>query len=206
MFKDFESWALLVPPVLLLVLFLDGLWPWVLSWASIEDYLTLRTIYYFIPVIPFITRGLIARKYVDIMSRRLTKDQRSNPNYQSFLIAMTGYSFAGIVAITVLKEDDLLTKLQLPMFYLFISFLSYFAALSLEGYKFYISRDLLSDMLTDIGSLSLVCFVVSFVLISKYGRAYKIATFIIAFIVWSADYIIQLRYTTKAYEGIRQGG
>ena len=119
---------------------------------------------------------------------------------------MMGYSFAGIVVITVLKENELLTKLQLPMFYLFFAFLCYFAALSLQGYKFNVSRDLLSDILTDSGNLSLVCFVVSFILISNYSRAYKIATFTIAIIAWAADYIVQIRYTSQSYENLRQKG
>ena len=108
----------------------------------------------FIPFIPFITRGILSLRFRPKMSETLAEDENDRESHRTLILALAAFSFAALLAIAVL--DTTTQRFRLPTYYLLISFLSYYFALNLQGYKFARWHDQLGDALVEAASLSLI--------------------------------------------------
>ena len=82
---------------------------------------------------------------------------------------------------------------SLPLFYVFVSFLSYFVALNIQSYKSKRWHDQCGDALADTGSLSLVAAVAAVVLQAPVGApGTRTALAAIAAGAWVCDFLVRL--------------
>jgi hypothetical protein len=109
------------------------------------------------------------------------------------LVALSGFSFAGLIGLVALPGD--LLGRQLSIWYVLLSFLSYLAALNLQGYKALRWHDHAGDALSDIASLGLIASVLAFVLKSDFALPFRIAATSIAAVAWGLDFVLRLRFT-----------
>lgn len=155
---------------------------------------TSSILFYFIPFFPFITRGVVFARYFNLRKVPLTKGQMARESSRTVILALAGFSFAGVIGISVLETTNR-QNFKYTVFYLLVSFLGYLAALNLQDYKFFISREQVSNLLTDIATLSLTCSVVSAVFLSGYDCPFQVAVFALALFIWLTDHVIRVCYS-----------
>ena len=149
----------------------------------------------FIPFIPFITRGILSLRFRPKMSETLAEDENDRESHRTLILALAGFSFAALLAIAVL--DTTTQRFRLPTYYLLISFLSYYFALNLQGYKFSRWHDQLGDALVEAASLSLILAVMAIVWVSYPNELFTWAVSVLALGVWLADHIIRLSLSAR---------
>ncbi len=161
-----------------------------------------RILFYIVPFLPLFSRGALAAEYFDIKNELISKEQRAGDSYRAIILGMAAFSFAGVVGIVALDAARQ-SELQIPVFYVLVSFLCYLSALNMQEYKFFVSRDILSDALVDVANLSLLCCVMALVFSANYGVLYKGVVVGLGVLAWLPDHLVRLKYTWKDYGTIR---
>lgn len=160
--------------------------------------------YHLIPLLPLLPRIGIAIQYKDLWCRELTQSERNTDPTRTLALGIAELSFAGVVGITVLSDANLLKRLEPAMFYLIVTFLCYFLTLSIQGYKLWLLLDIVSDTVMDIGSVSIIAFIFSFLWVSTYSQEFKVLAVFITAVAWLSDYVARLIFTCRAYSDMRR--
>lgn len=164
---------------------------------SISSLLSLSL--WYLPVFPFVTRAIILVPFFQhqliqpIPSKQLNREQ-----HRTVILALAGFSFSAAVALAVVAlsvpDTKLRSNLQLPVFYLLVSFLCYFFALNLQGYKSHWWHDVVAgEGLTDAASLSLVLSIIAVVRDSYPDSVFGNAITALAIGVWLVDHAIRVQ-------------
>ena len=170
---------------------------------SLLDLFKPPIVFYFIPFTPLITRLLLLFLFWDIRKELLRPDQIARESTKSFVLALAGLSFTGVIAIAVVDSVNQ-SNFRITVFYLLISFLCYLIALNMQDYKFFVSRDVWSNTLIDIATLSLICTAVTVVFLAGYGVVFQSVVLIVAITGWLADHILRIRYTFNDFRKFRR--
>lgn len=139
----------------------------------------------------------------DVRKELLRPDQIARDSTKSFVLALAGLSFTGVIAIAVVDSVNQ-SNFKIPVFYLLISFLCYLIANNIQDYKFFVSRDVFSNTLIDIATLSLICTAVTVVFLAGYGVVFQSVVLIVALTGWLTDHILRLRYTLNDFRKFRR--
>lgn len=163
----------------------------------------LRLALYLLPVFPIVTRGILSLKFREEMKDDLTPKERDTESHRSYILALAGFSFSGLLALAVL--DAVLRKdYRLSIYYLFMSFLGHLIALNLQSYKFTQRRDQLATALTDMGSLCLILSILGILMTQDFSRTFSYSLGIVAVSAWLVDHGLRLRYTWKFFQAGRE--
>jgi hypothetical protein len=129
------------------------------------------------------------------MRNHLDEPANDRANHRSLIVALAGFSFAGLLALVALPGS--LSERALPIWFVLISFLSYLATLNLQGYKAYRWHDQIGDALYEMAALGLIASVITFVLKSELPLAFRTIATTLAASVWLIDFIIRIRFTVE---------
>ena len=151
--------------------------------------------WYAAPAIPIITRGVVSLKFRRYMAEIMPEEENDRDTHTTYILALAGFSFSALLALVVVdsqvkKQMDL----NVPIFYLLASFLCYYFALNLQGYKFRRWHDQIGDALIDSAGLSLMLSVAHVALKTSYG----IWIAVVAFAVWLVDHGIRILLISQA--------
>jgi FtsH-binding integral membrane protein len=148
---------------------------------------------YIVPFFPMVTRGILLLRFQKEMKNGLTKDERDTESHRTYIMGLAGFSFSGLLALVVL-DTALRKDYQLPIYYLFLSFLGYLFALNMQRYKFTRWRDHLANALMDMASLCLILSILGILMTQDFRPAFACSLSIAAIIVWLLDHCLQLKY------------
>jgi hypothetical protein len=107
------------------------------------------------------------------------------------VLALAGFSFTAVAGLAVL-DDKVRVSLQLPTWYVLVSFLAYLTCVNLQSYKSTRWQNQLSSALLEIGSLSLILAVLSIIFGTGFSDLFKFASASIAAFSWILDHTIRL--------------
>lgn len=160
-----------------------------------------------LPLLPFLTRGLVlGLLHRGWMGQIVPEGVNDRDTHRTMVLALAGFSFSGLLAISV-ADATLRQDLRLSVYYLLVSFLSYFFALNLQGWKYLRWHDaILSDGLIEAASLSLLASVVAVVWQGNPNTNYAFAIAAAAAIVWLIDHVVRLRLTGEALRAKEEAG
>lgn len=157
----------------------------------------LADIYYIAPFIPLITRLLLCLKFKKFMREILSEEEKARGEHRSLILSMAGFSFSGVLALVVI-DNAIRLDFHFAIYYLMLSFIFYFIALNLQGYKNFRWQDQAGTALMDVASLSLILAIIS-IMMKSYNKLYM-GLAIFAFSVWLIDHGIRLRLIYKYLE------
>lgn len=156
------------------------------------------TILWYLPLFPFVTRAFIlVPPFRHQLAQAIPPKQLNRDEHRTVILALAGFSFSGAVALAVValsvSDAKLRNSLQLPVFYLLISFLCYFFALNLQGYKSHWWHDVAGEALADAASLSLVLSIIVVVRDSYPNSSFGDMITVLALVVWLVDHAIRVQ-------------
>ena len=162
-----------------------------------------EVIWYSAPIVPLFSRAILCISHHSQMGEILSEEEHDRGAHRSHILALAGFSFTGLLALAVL-DATLRQDFHFGVFYLLISFLCYFFALNLQGYKKRRWHDQFATALIDSASLSLILSIVSILHIQTFKSNFAIGLALFAFFVWVVDHIIRLRIQWS-YLNIKEG-
>lgn len=148
-------------------------------------------IFYIIPSIPFIIRLLFVLANKKLLHNILPEAENDRAEIRSLILALSGLSFTALVALSIL-EPNIKQNIHFSIYYVFLSFLFYFFALNLQGYKNKRWHDILSDALIEAASLCLILTVIGLLFVSNLNLSFIYSISVFAILIWLADFIIRL--------------
>jgi hypothetical protein len=173
-------------------------------------------LWYFLPFVPFATRGLIFLIFRNYIAERIELSVEYRAAERSFILALAGFSFSALLALAVVDASLPELPLRLEVYYLLISFLCYFSVVNLQKYKDKGWHEQLELTLMDTASLSLLLSVSAIIFAANPDTAYGYIVVILALGVWLIDHVIdeknwvthlnQKRKATKTDEEAKKKG
>lgn len=162
----------------------------------------LKLILYSLPAFPFVTRSCLGIYFRRQMMDVVPEEENDRETHRSLILALAGFSFSGLLALTIV-DATVQINLQFSVWYLLVSFLCYFSALNLQGYKFCRWHDQFGDALMESASLSLMLAISAIVLTSnsRTPNAFLITIFSVG--VWLIDHLIRVRLSFKYLQARR---
>ena len=152
---------------------------------------TEMTIYYFLPLLPIISRTCLCLIYNGQMEEHLEEAELDRDAHRNVILPLAGFSFTGVVGLIVL-DPKLRLNYKIAIFYLMISFLTYLFSLNIQGYKTKRWHDLLSTGVMESGSLSLILAACYLIGTQEFGEIYAAVLIFISLGAWLTDHIIRL--------------
>ena len=157
----------------------------------------LKILPYLLPLAPFLTR-LFLLKYRKLLPEIVPPEDRQVDANRSLLTGFLSLTFAGLLALAI-ADARLKLNEPLPIYYILISFLSYYTAFSLQAYTFYRWTYLISETLMATASLSLMlCIAATAWLYGTGINNWLVVTLTSS--VWVVDEIAFLYLTKSAYD------
>lgn len=148
-------------------------------------------IWYSAPIIPLFSRAVLCLRHHSQMAEILNEDEHDRETHRSHILALAGFSFTGLLALAIL-DATLRQDFHFAVFYLLVSFLCYFFALNLQGYKSKRWHDQFATALMDSASLSLILSIVSILHVQAFNFNFSLGLTLLAFFVWVADHATRL--------------
>src|SRR5437899_2833533 len=115
------------------------------------------------PLLPILTRLLLVARFHKQMPDVLSEEEDDRDQNRSVILALAGFSFAGVLAVALL-DVALQQSFAQTVFFLLVSFLAYLWALNAQSYKALRWQGEMVDALIEVGSLSLVLSLISLLL------------------------------------------
>jgi hypothetical protein len=161
--------------------------------------------YYCAPLAPLFSRGLLCVRFLRQMNDLQTDAEQAREAHRAYIFPLAGFSFSALLALVVL-DATLNIGLDLPIYYLLISFLCYLIAINLQAYKIARWIDQVATTAMDIGTLSLLFSLVSLIFIKAFGYYLLPTLSILAITAWVIDHTIRLHFIWLYLREKEKGG
>lgn len=140
-------------------------------------------------VLPLTSRLILIARYRSLMAEVLCENENDRDGHRSLILAFAGFSFAGVVGLVVLEPVNV--DVKYPVYYFIGSFLAYFWAFNLEGYKAKRWEDNLSAGLRDVGSLCLILGLSTLLFSRQYDFWFIALASWLAIMGWIVDCVVR---------------
>lgn len=141
------------------------------------------------------------------MNSHLPEPAQDRDANRGYILSLAGFSFTAVAALIVLDATTKVT-LQLPIWFVLVSFLSFLASLNLQSYKSTRWQNQLAAALLEAGTLSLVLAIIALLFGATFDRVFQFAAATLALLTWAVDHSVRLwidnRYLTEVDLALRR--
>lgn len=145
-----------------------------------------------VPFLPVLTRSILMFRHRRLRNDRLSEDELDRQAHRGVILSLSGFSFTAVIALVLLDSTTQLS-LELPVYYVLLSFVASFAALNIQSYKSTRWDDQLSTGLYEITTLSLMLTLAWIVFRGAFTMCLRSILIAIVFLPWLSDHVIRLR-------------
>jgi hypothetical protein len=143
-----------------------------------------------LPLLPFITRGALWFIYARCVLCELPEDARDEETHRSASLGIAGFSVTIFAGLTVL-EGTIGQNLELAIYFSATSFISYFLAFFVQGYKHLLLVDQIGDAAMETGSLVLFAALIALLATRSSENGVGIILGVCAILVWLIDHSLR---------------
>lgn len=151
---------------------------------------------YTLPFIPIVTRLLVCVIWLPKMSEELPEAAQERDVVRAFILSLAGFSFTAVAGFAVL-DATVRIKLQLPTWYVLVSFVFYISALNLHSYKFRRWHSQFATAFVEVGTFSLTLALVAVLFTAAFDCWFQILATCIMLGAWALDHIYRLNLDRK---------
>lgn len=150
-------------------------------------------VWYFVPVVPLITRLILCINCRGVMLEVPDEAVQERDVNRSFILSLAGFSFTAVAGFSVLQASDRIA-LQLPTWYVLLSFVAYITTLNVQSYKSNRLQNQIATALVEVATLSLMLSLVALLFQVKFDRVFQWAAMIITLAAWIIDHGLRLYF------------
>lgn len=147
---------------------------------------------YSLPLLPVVSRFIVGLYWHWLMPVALPEEAQERDMQRGVILGLAGFAFTATAALAVF-DAAARPNLQLSIWYVLVSFISYLSALSIQSYKYRIWQDQLATALIEVGSLSLMLTLVTLVVAAKLEVWFACMAGSVALLTWLVDHGVKLR-------------
>lgn len=146
---------------------------------------------YFLPAVPLVTRLLLGVRWLKPMLEHLPEEAQERDVQRTFIFSLAGFSFTAVAGLAVLDATIRVT-LQLPTWYVLLSFVVFVSALNVQSYKSSRWQNQLATALLEAGTLSLMLALVALLFTASFSCIFQWIATAITLGSWLVDHLIRL--------------
>jgi small-conductance mechanosensitive channel len=143
-----------------------------------------------------VTRGILYLKFRKAMKVVLNEEQLARESHRTYILALAGFSFSGLLALVVL-DAALRQNYQISIYYLFLSFLGFVFALNQQSYKAKRWQDQIATASTEMALLCLILSILAILMTQDFSPTFALSLSIVAISVWLVDHVLRLIFVWK---------
>lgn len=160
-------------------------------------------ILYFAPATPVITRFFMCAYWHKFMSDSLPEAAQERDFQRSFIFSLAGFSFTAIAGLAVL-DSTIRVGLQLPTWYVLLSFIAFFIALNIQSYKSTRWHNQLANSFIETGTLSLMLALSALLFTTTFSCVFQWIGTSLSIGAWLIDHLVRLRMDCRYFWGRRR--
>jgi len=187
--RVYTAWILFVSISLLLAL---------LMLSEIEEALLgIFTSYHwaFVFLIPAIARVILVLKYQKASAEQIGESERNTSEHRGMFLTLAGFSFSALFAL-VLAATSSSANTQLigtSILLMLLSFLMFYGAFTVEGFKYYRWQVDLVDVMSDIGRLALLLSVLAAIYGAPIESYIKVTCLLFFLFFWLISFFLHFK-------------
>jgi hypothetical protein len=112
---------------------------------------------------------------------------------RSFILSLAGFSFTAVAGFSVLQANERIA-LQLPTWYVLLSFVAYITTLNVQSYKSNRLQNQIATALVEVATISLMLSLVALLFAASFDHIFQWAAAIITLAAWSIDHCLRLYF------------
>ena len=110
---------------------------------------------------------------------------------RSFILSLAGFSFTAVAGFSVLQAADRIA-LQLPTWYVLLSFVAYISTLNVQSYKSTRLHNQFATALVELATFSLMISLVALLFAASFDPVFQWAALIVTLAAWALDHGFRL--------------
>jgi len=150
-------------------------------------------LWYFVPLLPLVTRLFLCLNCYKVMHQVPPEEAQERDVNRSFILSLAGFSFTAVAGFAVLDATTRIA-LQLPTWYVLLSFVSYISTLNAQSYKTNRLQNQVATALVEIGTLSLMLSLIALLFSASFSCKFQWIAATITFGAWLIDHVLRLRF------------
>jgi hypothetical protein len=151
---------------------------------------------YFLPFIPIITRLIVCLVYRRKMSVELPEVAQERDVVRAYILSLAGFSFTAAAGFAVLDASARI-PLQLPTWYVLVSFVFYFGTFNLHSYQYQRWHSQCATAFAEVGTLSLMLALVAVLFTAAFDFWFQIVATVLTLGAWGWDHLHRLNLERK---------
>lgn len=152
--------------------------------------------FYLAPFLPLVTRLLLGLRWHRLMLETLPEEAQERDLQRSFIFSLAGFSFTAVAGLAVL-DSAVRVNLQVPTWYVLLSFVALFSSLNVQAYKASRWQNQTALALLEVGTLSLMLSLVALLFSASFTCSFRIAATSVTLGAWAIDHLIRLVIDNK---------
>lgn len=156
---------------------------------------------YLLPFIPLVSRMALGARWRILMMQVPPEEAQERDLHRATILSFAGFSFTAVAGLAVLDANTR-SSLQLPIWYVLISFVAYLSASNLQSYKTTRWHNQLAFALADTGSLSLSLTIVVLILGATLAPWFYYAVGAVTLGAWLLDHSLRLLIDHRYYREV----
>ena len=110
---------------------------------------------------------------------------------RTFILSLAGFSFTAVAGLALL-DGAVRVSLQLPTWYVLLSFVALISTLNLQAYKSNRWHNQLATALLEVGTLSLMLALVALLFSASFTSKFQWVAAVITLGAWLVDHLVKL--------------
>lgn len=151
---------------------------------------------YFLSAFPFVTRSVLCLLWHEQMFTPLPEEAQERDVQRTFIFSLAGFSFTAVAGLAALDATARIA-LQLPTWYVLISFVAFVSSLNVQSYKSNRWQNQLATTLLEVGTLSLMLSLVALLFTAPFDTEFQWVGAVSTLGAWCADHVVRLVLDNK---------
>ncbi len=146
-------------------------------------------------LMPAIARIVLVVKYQNASFEQIGEPERNTSEHRGMFLTLAGFSFSALFAL-VLAATSSSANIQLignSILLMLLSFIMFYGAFTIEGFKYYRWQVDLVDVMSDIGRLALLLSVLTAIYGTSVESYIKLTCLIFFLLFWAASFFLHLK-------------
>jgi hypothetical protein len=158
-------------------------------------------LFYCAPFFPLVTRILLCLHCRKVMREVPEEAAQERDVNRSFILSLAGFSFTAVAGFAVLDATTRI-ELQLPTWYVLLSFVSYISTLNAQSYKSNRFQNQIATAFVEIGTLSLMLALIALLFSVSFSCKFQWIAATVTFGAWLIDHALRLKFDHYFLRGL----
>jgi hypothetical protein len=149
----------------------------------------------FVFLIPVISRIILIAKYSTASLQQIDEEERNTSEHRGMFLTLSGFSFSALFALVLASTSPSANVLLIgtSILLMLLSFIMFYGAFAVEGFKYYRWQVDLVDTMSDTGKMALLLSVLTAIYGTPIESYIKLTCLLFFSLFWMAIFFLHIK-------------